>query len=233
MLSKSPNQPPSSAGGAEVVNLARQRREKLKIAHPTSFVATCDSYLRAAPRAAAAGSALVRGLFINMTYPELDTAVVEAAREKRAKLYASAEQTKINIKNLEAALQTCNEEHARQIALDAAGEDVPAEAAADLANATRRHEESLLRQREILALQTSSIQAAEKDFRLAPGEAHRARVIFAIRELHDAGHAIAAARSALREAELRDPTARKVILEAFNAGFPPRRHCGRDRIRYG
>jgi hypothetical protein len=105
-----------------------------------------------------------------MTYPELDTAVVEAAREKRAKLYASAEQTKINIKNLEAALQTCNEEHARQIALAAAGEDVPAEAAADLANATRRHEESLRRQREILALQNSNILAAEKEFGPHPGK---------------------------------------------------------------
>ncbi len=96
-----------------------------------------------------------------MVYPEIDTAVVEAASEKRAKLHGSAEQTRLNIKNIETALQTCNEEHARQIALAAAGEDVPAEAAADLANATRRHEDSLRRQREILALQTSNIQAAE------------------------------------------------------------------------
>jgi hypothetical protein len=155
-----------------------------------------------------------------MTYPELDTAVVEAARENRVKLHASAEQTRMTIKNLEAALQTCNDEHARHIALAAAGGDVPAEAAADLANATRRHEESLRRQREILALQTANIQAAEKEFRTAPGQAHRPRVIFAIRELHGAGHAIAAAKDALRQAEQRDATARKTLNEAFVAGFP-------------
>jgi len=155
-----------------------------------------------------------------MTYPELDTAVVEAARENRAKRYASAEQTKTTIKNLEAALQTCKDEHARHIALAAAGEDVSAEAEAELETATRRHEESLRRQREILALQTSNIQAAEKEFRSAPGQAHRPRVIFAIRELHDSGHATTAARSALAGAEQRDATARKILNEAFVAGFP-------------
>jgi len=155
-----------------------------------------------------------------MTYPELDTAVVEAAREKRAKLYASAEQTKTTIKNLEAALQTCKDERARHIALAAAGEDVSAEAEAELETATRRHEESLRRQREILALQTSNIQSDEKEFRSARGQAHRPRVVFAIRELHDSGHAIAAAKQALREAEQRDATARKMIIEAIGAGFP-------------
>jgi hypothetical protein len=155
-----------------------------------------------------------------MTYPEIDASVVEAAREKHAKRHASAEPTKINIKNLEAALKTCSEERARQIAQAAAGEDVSAEAAAELENTTRRNEESLLRQREILALQNANILAAQKDLSAAPGQAHRPRVVFAIRELHDSGHAAAAARHALREAEQRDATARKIILEAIGAGFP-------------
>jgi len=155
-----------------------------------------------------------------MIYPEIDMAGIETAREKHAKLNASAEQTKITIKNIEASLKTCGDERARQIALAAAGEEIPAEAEAELANATRRHEESLLRQREILALQNANILAAEKDLSAAPGQAHRARLVFAIRELHDAGHAATAARSALREAEQRDATARKVILDAFGAGFP-------------
>jgi hypothetical protein len=155
-----------------------------------------------------------------MPYPELDTAVVEAARETRAKHLASAEQTKIKIRDLEAALNTCNEERAQHIAQAVAGEDVPAEAEAELQTATRQHEESLLRQREILALQNANLQAAETACRMAPGQAHRARVVFAIRELHDAGHAIAAAKDALRQAEQRDATARKILYEAFVAGFP-------------
>jgi len=161
-----------------------------------------------------------RGLLINMIYPEIDTAVVESAREKHLKRHASAEQTKINIKNLEATLKTCSDERARQIARAAAGEDVSAEAEAELENATRRNEELLARQREILALQNAAILAAEKDLSAAPGLAHRARLLFAIRELLGAGQAAAAARQALREEELRDATARKVILEAFGAGFP-------------
>jgi len=157
---------------------------------------------------------------IKMIYPEIDTAVVEAAREEHAKRHASAEQTRITIKNLEASLKTCSEERARHIALAAAGEDTSAEAEAELENATRHNEESLRRQREILGLQNANISAAQKDLSAAPGQAHRARVVFAIRELHDAGHAAAAARHALREAEQRDATARKAIIDAFGAGFP-------------
>jgi hypothetical protein len=155
-----------------------------------------------------------------MTYPEIDAAVIDAARQKREKLHASAEATRTNIKNIEIALTTCTDERARQIARAAAGETVTAEAASELEKSTRQNEESLLRQREILTLQESNILASEKEFRTAPGQAHRARVVFAIRELHDAGQAAAAARGALREAEQRDATARKVITDAFGAGFP-------------
>jgi hypothetical protein len=155
-----------------------------------------------------------------MVYPEIDTAVIKAASEKRAKLHGSAEQTRLNIKNIETALKTCSDERAWHIARAAAGEEISADAEAELKNAARLHEESLRRQREILALQDSNILAAEQDFRKAQGQAHRARVVFAIRELHDAGQAIAAARNALAGAELRDATARKVIIEAFGAGFP-------------
>jgi hypothetical protein len=155
-----------------------------------------------------------------MPYPEIDTAVIEAARENYVKRHAIAEQTRITIKNLEAALKTCTDERARHIARAATGDDVSAEAEAELENATRRNEESLRRQREILGLQDSNISAAQKDLSAAPGQAHRARVVFAIRELHDAGHAAAAAGHALREAEQRDASARKVIIDAFGAGFP-------------
>lgn len=155
-----------------------------------------------------------------MQYPEPDRNIIEAANAKRASFLAASEQTRLNIRNAEAALGTTMEERSRVLNMLAAGAPVPQGKLDEAERAVSANEASLRQQREILTIQEGGAKDAQAELQKSYGLAQRPRVIAAIREMHEAGKEAAAARSALHAAENRDAEARKVIMDAFGHGFP-------------
>lgn len=155
-----------------------------------------------------------------MTFPPTDGAVVAAAREKHEAAESRVAATQAAIAEIEAAV--ASHRRNRRAALDAAarGEPANADALAEAEKGIAASDTLLTQQREILARQMRISAAAADELRAAGGLAHRPRVVAAIAELHRAGQAAHAARAALQDANADGAAARRVILEAFSAGFP-------------
>lgn len=155
-----------------------------------------------------------------MTYPEPDAAVIAAAREKHNRATAAVESTQFEQANVIIALKTCTDEKSRLLDLIAAGEVVAQKKLDKVEAGIATNEASLDHLAEILSRQESAVRQTADEMTKAHGLAQRPRVIAAIRELHEAGQAAAAARRALHDAENRVAEAKHVLVTAFGAGFP-------------
>ncbi|WP_234731089.1 hypothetical protein [Acidocella facilis] len=167
-----------------------------------------------------------------MNFPPPDNKVVAAAREKQEAAAARVAATQAAISEVEASL--ASHRRARRAALDAAvrGEAANADALTAAENGITASETLLTQQREILTRQVRISSAAADELRASHGLAHRPRVVAAIAEMHRAGLAAHAARAALQDAEAAGAAARRVIVEAFGAGFPipPDIRAGREMV---
>jgi hypothetical protein len=162
-----------------------------------------------------------------MIYPEIDAAVIDAAREKYTRAAAAVEATKTEITAAEAALKSAEANRKNLISAAACGGEVLSGQHRAAEKLIRDREAELLWLRDIHAAQNSIKANAERALNGARGLAHRPRLLHAIYEMRAARTEIDAARRSLKDAEERDAEARRVILESFNNGWPMPTHFPR------
>ncbi len=154
------------------------------------------------------------------SYPPLNQAAIDAAREAHGAATRAVEATEKIVAGNEAALKAAQAARDHLIHKLAGGETVPPGEHANVETTIREREAELLRNRDVLAIQNRRRHAAELAIRQAEVDAVRPRMVRALREVLAAGRDIAAATAALAAAKARDDYARETIIGAIGRGFP-------------
>ncbi len=154
------------------------------------------------------------------SYPPLNQAAIDAAREAHGAATRAVEATEKIVAGNEAALKAAQAARDHLIHKLAGGETVPPGEHANVETTIREREAELLRNRDVLRIHERHQRAAERAIREAEINAERPRVLHALREIPAAGRDAAAAHAALAAAKARDDRARETIIAAIARGFP-------------